>query len=78
MLFSDLKTTRKQGVPLVIIGMKHRACACVRACVRACGVNIDPLYLLQVVRAFSHLEWNDPRIIRSLREREKGEGTLAK
>ncbi|KAJ7376450.1 HEAT repeat containing 9 [Desmophyllum pertusum] len=32
---------------------------------------------IQVVRAFSHMEWNDPRILRSLREREKGEGTLA-
>ncbi|EDO33579.1 predicted protein [Nematostella vectensis] len=32
---------------------------------------------IQVVRAFSHLGWNDPRIIRSLRERERGEGTLA-
>lgn len=32
---------------------------------------------IQVVRAFGNMEWNDPRILRSLREREKGEGTLA-
>lgn len=32
---------------------------------------------IQVVRAFGLMEWNDPRILRSLREREKGEGTLA-
>lgn len=32
---------------------------------------------IQVVRAFGYMEWNDPRIIRSLREREKGEGALA-
>lgn len=33
---------------------------------------------IQVVRAFGNMEWSDPRILRSLREREKGEGTLAK
>lgn len=32
---------------------------------------------IQVVRAFGNMEWNDPRILRSLKEREKGEGTLA-
>jgi len=31
----------------------------------------------QVVRAFGLMEWNDPRILRSLREREKGDGALA-
>ena len=32
----------------------------------------------QVVRAFGLMEWSDPRILRSLKEREKGEGALAK
>lgn len=32
---------------------------------------------IQVVRAFGNMEWNDPRILRSLRERERGEGSLA-
>ncbi|XP_031566624.1 uncharacterized protein LOC116301673 [Actinia tenebrosa] len=32
---------------------------------------------IQVVRAFNNLKWNDPRILRSLRERERGETTLA-
>lgn len=34
-------------------------------------------FIFQVVRAFGNMEWNDPRILRSLREREKGEGILA-
>lgn len=33
---------------------------------------------IQVVRAFGLMEWSDPRILRSLKEREKGEGALAK
>ncbi|XP_020905369.1 protein HEATR9 [Exaiptasia diaphana] len=32
---------------------------------------------IQVIRAFSQLKWNDPRIIRSLRERDRGDSTLA-
>ncbi|CAB3992409.1 uncharacterized protein LOC111334040 [Paramuricea clavata] len=33
---------------------------------------------IQAVRAFSRLNWNDPRVLRSLKEREKGEGILAR
>ncbi|XP_046854627.1 uncharacterized protein LOC124447695 [Xenia sp. Carnegie-2017] len=33
---------------------------------------------IQVVRLFSHMNWNDVRILRSLKERERGEGILAK
>ncbi|XP_028417404.1 uncharacterized protein LOC114541797 [Dendronephthya gigantea] len=33
---------------------------------------------IQAVRAFSKLKWDDPRVLRSLRERERGEGILAR
>jgi len=33
---------------------------------------------IQVLKAFDNLKWNDPRVIRSLQEREKGDGILAR
>eukprot|EP00112_Aurelia_sp_Birch-Aquarium-sp1_P012692 Seg2672.6 transcript_id=Seg2672.6/GoldUCD/mRNA.D3Y31 product="hypothetical protein" protein_id=Seg2672.6/GoldUCD/D3Y31 len=33
---------------------------------------------IQAIRAFEILKWVDPRVIRSLQEREKGDGVLAK
>ena len=32
----------------------------------------------QVIKAFNDLKWNDPRVIRALRERTKGDGALSK
>ena len=31
----------------------------------------------QVIRAFKNLEWNDKRIMRTLKERQKGDDVLA-
>lgn len=39
---------------------------------------MNVLFRFQATRAFSKLRWNDPRVLRSLKEREKGGGVLAK